>query len=194
MSHNATASRRGLQRSRPTFLARVATDDAAQLHRRSSIYGQLAPGRPALLSSETTPGTEEASNASQSYTLLTRLAVLRHKISTRLLTPFGALSRQTASWATRPDTDSRVAEREPLISSEIPRTDYSSYEAGNKQAKDGSDALKTNMPRKRVDASNKLGTFSGVFVPTSLNVLSILMFLRFGFILGQSGVIGMMGE
>ncbi|KAK6334114.1 hypothetical protein TWF696_002617 [Orbilia brochopaga] len=39
----------------------------------------------------------------------------------------------------------------------------------------------------------KLGTFSGVFVPTTLNVLSILMFLRFGFILGQSGVLGMMG-
>ncbi|KAJ6263450.1 Vacuolar cation-chloride cotransporter [Drechslerella dactyloides] len=40
----------------------------------------------------------------------------------------------------------------------------------------------------------KLGTFSGVFVPTTLNVLSILMFLRFGFILGQSGIVGMMGE
>jgi potassium/chloride transporter 9 len=37
-----------------------------------------------------------------------------------------------------------------------------------------------------------LGTFAGVFVPTTLNVLSILMFLRFGFILGQSGVLGMM--
>jgi potassium/chloride transporter 9 len=42
-------------------------------------------------------------------------------------------------------------------------------------------------------ASAKLGTFAGVFVPTTLNVLSILMFLRFGFILGQSGVVGMMG-
>lgn len=36
----------------------------------------------------------------------------------------------------------------------------------------------------------KLGTFDGVFLPTSLNVLSILMFLRFGFIMGQMGVIG----
>ncbi|KAF3481624.1 uncharacterized protein GIQ15_04383 [Arthroderma uncinatum] len=41
--------------------------------------------------------------------------------------------------------------------------------------------------------AQKLGSFSGVFVPTTLNVLSILMFLRFGFILGQSGVLGMMG-
>ncbi|VBB88909.1 Vacuolar membrane cation-chloride cotransporter (CCC), putative [Yarrowia lipolytica] len=37
----------------------------------------------------------------------------------------------------------------------------------------------------------KLGTFSGVFMPTTLNVLSILMFLRFGFILGQVGILGM---
>lgn len=36
---------------------------------------------------------------------------------------------------------------------------------------------------------NKLGTYDGVFVPTALNVLSILMFLRFGFILGQLGII-----
>ncbi|KAM3159718.1 Transmembrane amino acid transporter protein [Lachancea thermotolerans] len=37
---------------------------------------------------------------------------------------------------------------------------------------------------------SKLGTFDGVFVPTTLNVLSILMFLRFGFIIGQMGVLG----
>lgn len=36
----------------------------------------------------------------------------------------------------------------------------------------------------------KLGTFGGVFVPTALNVLSILMFLRFGFIIGQMGILG----
>ncbi|KAI9865906.1 MAG: hypothetical protein M1813_001873 [Trichoglossum hirsutum] len=47
------------------------------------------------------------------------------------------------------------------------------------------------MPRP-VGGQGKLGTFSGVFVPTSLNVLSILMFLRFGLILGQSGFLGMM--
>ena len=37
---------------------------------------------------------------------------------------------------------------------------------------------------------SKLGTFDGVFMPTALNVLSILMFLRFGFIIGQMGVLG----
>jgi len=49
----------------------------------------------------------------------------------------------------------------------------------------------TAFPRPSNGAA-KLGTFAGVFVPTTLNVLSILMFLRFGFILGQSGVVGMM--
>ena len=58
---------------------------------------------------------------------------------------------------------------------------------------------KVSKPRpgafpRPVGGTDKLGTFAGVFVPVTLNVLSILMFLRFGFILGQSGVIGMMGE
>jgi len=46
---------------------------------------------------------------------------------------------------------------------------------------------------KPISSTSKLNTFSGVFVPTSLNVLSILMFIRFGFILGQTGLLGMLG-
>lgn len=47
---------------------------------------------------------------------------------------------------------------------------------------------------RSLEEPKKLGTFSGVFVPTSLNVLSILMFLRFGFILGQAGLLGILGD
>lgn len=39
----------------------------------------------------------------------------------------------------------------------------------------------------------KLGTVSGVYIPVCLSILSILMFLRFGFILGRVGFIGIVG-
>ncbi|KAI1501109.1 amino acid permease-domain-containing protein [Biscogniauxia marginata] len=39
----------------------------------------------------------------------------------------------------------------------------------------------------------KLGAVSGVFVPSVLNIISILMFLRFGSILGHIGLLGMLG-
>lgn len=48
--------------------------------------------------------------------------------------------------------------------------------------------------REKANGKAKLGTFQGVFIPTSLNIFSILVFLRFGFILGQSGVIGFFGK
>ena len=41
---------------------------------------------------------------------------------------------------------------------------------------------------------NKLGVVSGVYIPVCLNILSILMFLRFGLILGQVGLLGMLGK
>ncbi|ROV92665.1 hypothetical protein VSDG_06615 [Cytospora chrysosperma] len=40
---------------------------------------------------------------------------------------------------------------------------------------------------------HKLGTVSGVYIPVCLNVFSILLFLRFGMILGQIGMLGMLG-
>jgi len=41
--------------------------------------------------------------------------------------------------------------------------------------------------------SSKLGTVSGVFVPCWLSIWGIILFLRFGFIIGQAGVMGTMG-
>jgi potassium/chloride transporter 9 len=67
---------------------------------------------------------------------------------------------------------------------------------GEQEDKGASDVVKPRpgaFPRP-IGGTSKLGTFAGVFVPTTLNVLSILMFLRFGFILGQTGVVGMMGK
>ncbi len=41
---------------------------------------------------------------------------------------------------------------------------------------------------------HKLGVVSGVYTPVCLNILSILMFLRFGLILGQIGLLGILGQ
>lgn len=40
----------------------------------------------------------------------------------------------------------------------------------------------------------KLGVGSGVFIPVVLNIISILMFLRFGSILGRIGLLGIFGR
>jgi hypothetical protein len=59
-------------------------------------------------------------------------------------------------------------------------------EAESKRANGDSSVPKAGLGPRPVGGNEKLGLFSGVYVPTCLNVLSILMFLRFGFILGLS--------
>ncbi|KAF5021510.1 hypothetical protein F66182_6453 [Fusarium sp. NRRL 66182] len=41
--------------------------------------------------------------------------------------------------------------------------------------------------------SSKLGSISGVYIPVFLNIMSILMFLRFGLIIGKIGFTGILG-
>ncbi|VEU22560.1 DEKNAAC103487 [Brettanomyces naardenensis] len=50
--------------------------------------------------------------------------------------------------------------------------------------------LKPSGHPEEITGTTKLGTVAGVTMPTILNVLSILMFLRFGFVLGQMGILG----
>lgn len=80
-------------------------------------------------------------------------------------------------------------------------TFYLSGSKSNSSSQDGRRRATSEVSKPRpgafprpVGGTDKLGTFAGVFVPVTLNVLSILMFLRFGFILGQTGVVGMMGK
>lgn len=49
----------------------------------------------------------------------------------------------------------------------------------------------TELPSR---GGSKLGVVSGVYIPVCLSILSILMFLRFGLILGQIGLLGMLGK
>ncbi|KAG0248422.1 hypothetical protein BG011_000098, partial [Mortierella polycephala] len=48
-------------------------------------------------------------------------------------------------------------------------------------------------PALATTKSSKLGVFAGVFVPCVLSIWGIILFLRFGFIIGQAGVVGTMG-
>ena len=65
--------------------------------------------------------------------------------------------------------------------------------AESKKANGDLSTPKPGLGPRPIGGDEKLGMFSGVYVPTCLNVLSILMFLRFGFILGQGGFLGIMG-
>ncbi|KAL6709741.1 hypothetical protein ACN47E_001170 [Coniothyrium glycines] len=70
-------------------------------------------------------------------------------------------------------------------------SDEQSHNANKQRASETARPRPGAVPRP-VGGRGKLGTMAGVFVPVTLNVLSILMFLRFGFLLGQAGLVGMM--
>lgn len=83
----------------------------------------------------------------------------------------------------RPTYRTPCTESSSLLSSRRESETYFSYQATPRSRKISSKYDLTNPDR------DKLGTYDGVFIPTALNVLSIIMFLRFGFILGQLGII-----
>ncbi|MEM0951064.1 MAG: amino acid permease [Cyanobacteria bacterium P01_H01_bin.74] len=53
---------------------------------------------------------------------------------------------------------------------------------------------KLNTERNKAAASNsknnKLGTFGGVFTPTILTILGVIMFMRANFVIGETGILG----
>ncbi|RPA77250.1 hypothetical protein BJ508DRAFT_172299 [Ascobolus immersus RN42] len=77
-------------------------------------------------------------------------------------------------------------ESTPLLVGEAAESDWMNVEPGVME-----DVVEAQV--EVVKEKRKLGTFDGVFTPTCLNTLSILMFLRFGYILGQCGILGMFG-
>ncbi|KAK1453865.1 amino acid permease [Colletotrichum melonis] len=57
----------------------------------------------------------------------------------------------------------------------------------------GDDRRPSLSSMEQTSTKAKLGAVSGVYIPVCLNIFSILMFLRFGWILGQVGLLGMLG-
>lgn len=172
---------RTLTRGRPTFLTRTATDDAAQLLRRSSL--------PATVHSEQRDAASQVDGAEanpyEPRTNASDAPPREHKLTRKVLR--GVL-RQDSGEVLEPDRP------RPLISNGLVADDVPTVHQHETKHK----TERTHMPKvgsmpRPIGGTEKMGTFSGVFVPTSLNVLSILMFLRFGFILGQAGVLGMFG-
>ncbi|OJJ44652.1 hypothetical protein ASPZODRAFT_134732 [Penicilliopsis zonata CBS 506.65] len=164
-------------RKRPNFSARTAAEDVARLapsespdasperKHRSLRQGSAASDQP----------YEPAASASQtSY---------RHDPLPLPSSFWGRVSRWLHNRGERDSQGRCQGDMQPHSSLDTALARESNY--GKRD--------RNRHKHQSVDDSGKLGTFSGVFVPTTLNVLSILMFLRFGFILGQGGVLGMMG-
>ncbi|KAI9892887.1 MAG: hypothetical protein M1814_001046 [Vezdaea aestivalis] len=159
----------GTRRDRPAFLARTATDDASQLDGRSSVRSDDGPKNYGTTSLSKATSARNVGNPYEPLDDSSSPQPRPHFFAERVLGYFGV------DWDSSKSRESTAGPGDP------------------KSSEDETKGPKMGALPRPVGGSEKLGTFSGVFVPTSLNVLSILMFLRFGFILGQSGVLGMMG-
>ena len=174
--------RRTLPRSHSSFATKAfSTDEAARLDRRFSAAAS--------------PQDQNANPLEERSNLLDERINSHNLSSSPQRRPFwerifpsqddDATAPRSRRWSRRRKSSRTSRSRARSLSARIQRDD-------KEDPNDVSRPKPGALPRP-VGGSDKLGTFAGVFVPTTLNVLSILMFLRFGFILGQSGVIGMMG-
>ncbi|KAL5003864.1 amino acid permease-domain-containing protein [Aspergillus recurvatus] len=166
-SSKADSASGSTSRRRPNFSTRTALEDESRLD----------PSEPANASAEETARLLNwPAGQAQTYG---SIKPSTPETPIRYLSPYSKFTGFFSIWWNKPESDAGLPN--------------SALEAG--PFRDASvDPKGRNGERYRTsDASEKFSTFSGVFVPTSLNVLSILMFLRFGFILGQAGLLGMLG-
>ena len=53
--------------------------------------------------------------------------------------------------------------------------------------------MKKVVKLKERKESSKFGAFNGVFIPTFLSIIGVILFLRLGFIVGSAGILPTMG-
>lgn len=172
--------------NRPTFQTRTAVDAAGELNRRFSVFvdddaaaSQDQFGGDGPSGSNELPNTstsKDGSILSSPFNFTKRVLNIKNGSSSTETTPL--LRKRTT-------TNGQKSQTSPTRADSYP--DQRNPDGDDKRTKPG-------LGPRPVGGHDKLGTFSGVFVPTCLNVLSILMFLRFGFILGQAGVLGILGK
>lgn len=171
----------GSTRQHSNFQARSARDEAGELNRRFSMLVDESPSpseraRP-LKSNKPYNPYEPATNA-------TTPPPKDHSRTRKLLhlpSPDGA---NGSSNMRRRSTSGR-RKTTPHTIGDDSLTVQMHNAAESKRANGDSSTPKPGLGPRPIGGDEKLGMFSGVYVPTCLNVLSILMFLRFGFILGS---------
>ena len=156
------------------FQTKAATDEAGELNRRWSQDKQpKGQPRPSASREHSTP-YEPATNKSAP-------PPREHEFTKRLLRIHSHDSYDGSSHLRR---RSASGIRKAHTMGEDTVTVQTHNEAESKKANGDPSAPKPGLGPRPIGGDEKLGLFSGVYVPTCLNVLSILMFLRFGFILG----------
>jgi solute carrier family 12 (potassium/chloride transporters), member 9 len=177
-----------LTRGRPTFLARTATDDAAQLFRRASFNTASQ-----ALGSEISSKDQDLSNTYKPTDNLSPAEPSEHEHTKRIFgKPYDGGNDTSNGSPVRKAREQKSKQNGARSIADDSLTGQMHQHSRSQAKGEKSTFQRTSSALRAVNGSQKLGTFSGVFVPTSLNVLSILMFIRFGFILGQSGILGMM--
>lgn len=164
------------KREHPNFQSRSARDEAGELSRRYSIEGDGASTRPSA--------SREHSNPYEPATNDSTPPPHDHEFTNRLL----HIHQHDGEDASKPRKSSASGKRRQGLA--LSPDSMTKHVRGNTEDKkvNGDSVPKQGLGPRPIGGAEKLGMFSGVYVPTCLNVLSILMFLRFGFILGQYSI------
>jgi potassium/chloride transporter 9 len=184
-----------LQQRQSTFQTRTATDDTGELNPQLSTSTDKQQSSSRLEGESSELNYEPIPNPYDPDTSSSIPQPRQHSFTKRLLHLHDGASDYTPPSVVR--QRSVEARQKPRNGPDLEEPSSTAQMHSRKEHRTADPNMSTPKPGlgpRPIGGQKKLGTFSGVFVPTSLNVLSILMFLRFGFILGQGGVLGMMSR